>query len=178
MLDNIRTIFKILNDRKEQKVARNLFQKSMTISTAESCTGGLLSSRLTDVAGSSTFIKENFITYANSSKVALLNVSNTTLNEFGAVSEQCAKEMAEGLFQRTDSDIVICTTGIAGPTGAEDGKPIGTIYISIKNQYKLEVKRFNLNPKLPRIAMKYLFTEKALEFLLDFLDRNYSQIKF
>ena len=81
----------------EQKVANVLFEKNLTISTAESCTGGLVSSKLTDISGSSSYIKENFVTYANEAKMEILGVTETTLNTYGAVSEQCAKEMAEGL---------------------------------------------------------------------------------
>ena len=105
------------------------------------CTGGLLSSRLTDVAGSSSYIKENFVTYANEAKIELLNVSQETLETYGAVSEQCAKEMAEGLYKKTGCDVAISTTGIAVPTTPEAGRPVGLMYVAIKNNAHLQLKR-------------------------------------
>lgn len=154
----------------EKAIARILLEKAMSISTTESCTGGLVSSRLTDIAGSSAFIKENYVTYANEAKIKLLNVSSQTLETQGAVSEQCAKEMVEGLFAATGCDIALSTTGIAGPDGGSGEKPVGTIYIGIKSAYKTEVRRFNLNPKYNRRIMKYAFSQVALEFLLEFLN--------
>ena len=153
----------------EYKIAKILTKKNLIVSTAESCTGGLLSSRLTDVSGSSAYIMENYVTYANEAKIKILNVSPETLQNYGAVSEQCAKEMAEGLFKATGANIAICTTGIAGPTGAAEGKPVGTMFISLKTKDSLIVKKINLNPKFNRTKMKYEFTQKALTLLLDYL---------
>lgn len=169
VLENIKLFFKQINPRTEQAVARILLSKSMTVSVAESCTGGLISSRLTDIAGSSAYIKENFITYANEAKIKHLGVSEKTLNQHGAVSEECAKEMAQGLFDKTNCDISLVTTGIAGPGGATKEKNVGLLYIAIKNQYTIKVKKFELNPHHNRKTMKFLFSQKALEFLLEFL---------
>ncbi len=160
------------NENIEQKVANVLFEKNLTISTAESCTGGLVSSKLTDISGSSSYIKENFVTYANEAKMEILGVTEATLNTYGAVSEQCAKEMAEGLFNKTGCDITLCTTGIAGPTGAEKGKPVGTMFVAAKNKYATEIKRIQLSPKYSRKKMKEVFSQKALEFVLDFINNN------
>ncbi|MBR1753648.1 CinA family protein [bacterium] len=162
-------MLKMFFTKPEYKIAKILTQKGLIVSTAESCTGGLISSRLTDVSGSSAFIKENYVTYANEVKSKLLNVSQETLNTQGAVSEQCAREMAQGLFIQTKCDIALCITGIAGPTGGTPEKPVGTVFISIKNKDLLLVKKFNLNPRLKRTKMKYAFSQKALEFLLEFL---------
>lgn len=156
----------------EQKIAKVLFDNNLIISSAESCTGGLLSSRLTDVAGSSRYIKCNFITYSNDMKQALLGVSENTLEQFGAVSKECAAEMASGLHERTNADVVICTTGIAGPTGGSPNKPVGLIYVAIKSKYKAVVQEFRINPKLKRTKMKYKFTQVALEMLYEFLSDN------
>lgn len=169
---NIKLFFKQLGTKTEQAVARIMFNKSMTISAAESCTGGLLSSRLTDIAGSSVYIKENYVTYSNEAKMKLLDVKEETLKNFGAVSEQCAKEMAEGLFNRANCDICITTTGIAGPGGATENKPVGLMYVAIKNKYITKVKKIELNPHYKRKTMKYLFSQKALEFLLEFLNET------
>ena len=100
----------------EEQLGKYLIDNKLTIATAESCTGGLVSSRLTDVSGSSEYIKLNFVTYANEAKHKILGVSWDILDNFGAVSEECAEAMANGLYQATNCDIALCTTGIAGPT--------------------------------------------------------------
>ncbi len=171
--ESLKYIYKILCSKTEQYVARILFNYSIKIATAESCTGGLLSSRLTDVAGSSSYTKENFVTYANEAKIELLNVSKDTLEKYGAVSEECAIEMAEGLSAKTGCDVAIATTGVAGPTTPEQGKPVGLVYIAVKNKYATQVKKFEINPHHSRKMIKYLFTQVALEFLLEFLNTNY-----
>lgn len=174
LFENIGLLIKQLDTKTEQKIARFLFNSSMTVSTAESCTGGLVSSRLTDIAGSSAYIKENFITYANEAKMELLGVSEETLKNHGAVSEECAYEMVRGLFDRMNSDgkncdIALVTTGIAGPGGSTETKKVGLLYVAIKNQYSTKVKKFELDSNYSRKKMKFLFSQKALEFLYDFL---------
>ena len=116
----------------EEKLGKFLLNNILTIATAESCTGGLLSSKLTDVSGSSAYIRLNFVTYANEAKHNILGVSWDILNNFGAVSEECAQAMAEGLQKATGADIALCTTGIAGPTGGTKEKPVGLIYIGLR----------------------------------------------
>ncbi|MGN0018735.1 MAG: CinA family protein [Candidatus Gastranaerophilaceae bacterium] len=172
-LDQIKYFNKQINTKTEQTVARILFNYSIKLSTVESCTGGLLSSRLTDIAGSSSYIKENFITYANESKIELLNVSPETLEKFGSVSEECAIEMAEGLYQKTGCDIAISTTGVAGPTVPEEGTTVGVLFVAIKNKYITKVKKFEVNPHHSRKMIKFLFSQSALEFLIEFLNENY-----
>ena len=163
---NLKAYIKSQNSKIPDKVAKKLIEKHLKISTAESCTGGLLSSRLTDMSGSSAYISLNFVTYSNESKQKVLNVSLETLKQFGAVSKQCAYEMANGLIELTKSDVVLCTTGIAGPTGDEN-KPIGLIYIACGYRDKIEVREFNLNSKYNRKNMKFMFTEEAFKFLLE-----------
>lgn len=170
ILENVKLFFKQINTDTEQSIARILLNKSMTISVAESCTGGLVSSRLTDIAGSSAYIKENYVTYANEVKSKLLGVSEETLKTHGAVSEECALEMAQGLFEKTNCDITLSTTGIAGPGGATATKNVGLMYVAIKNKYKIKVKKIELNPNYKRKTMKFLFSQKALEFLREFLN--------
>ncbi len=174
--ENISYFRSLLSTKTEQQVARILFNYSIKLSTAESCTGGLLSSRLTDIAGSSAYTKENFITYANEAKIEILDVKPETIETYGAVSEECAKEMAEGLYNKTGCDIAISTTGIAGPTSNEEGKSIGLMYVAIKNKYSLECKEINVNPQHSRRMIKYIFTQEALKFLIDFLNKNYTSI--
>lgn len=169
IIENIKLILKQLDERTEKTIARILFNNSMTISTAESCTGGLISSRLTDVAGSSVYTKQNFVTYANEAKINLLGVNPETLQQHGAVSEECALEMVKGLYEKTNCDIALVTTGIAGPDGGTDEKPVGTMYVAIKNKYTTTVKKIELDPKYGRKKMKFLFSQSALEFLIEFL---------
>ena len=103
----------------------------MTLSTAESCTGGLIGHRLTQVPGSSAYFKEGFIVYSNDAKIKRLQVDSKLIEEFGAVSEPVARAMAEGVCRVTGADIGISVTGIAGPSGGSDLKPVGLTYIAI-----------------------------------------------
>lgn len=160
------------NLKLEKNIAEILKEHSLVISVAESCTGGLLSSRLTDISGSSEYIRANFVTYSNESKMALLDVKDETLRIYGAVSEQCAREMSEGLYRKTKADIAISTTGLAGPTGATETKPVGLMYVGITNRYKSVVQQFKLNPKFDRIRMKQEFAQCALQMLLDSLSEG------
>lgn len=100
--------------------------KGVTIATAESCTGGLLSAALTDIAGSSAVFERGFVTYSNAAKVAMVQVNPATLDAFGAVSEQVAEQMARGARQSASADIAVSITGIAGP-GGSDHKPEGRV---------------------------------------------------
>ena len=121
-------------DTKLKKVAEFLWKNNLTIATAESCTGGLLASRFTDIAGSSSYINESHVTYANSAKHKYLNVDNEIFEKYGAVSYECAHAMAEGLKKLSNCDIAVCTTGIAGPGGGTPEKPVGLVYISISTK--------------------------------------------
>ena len=113
-------------------VANKLVSEKCRISTAESCTGGLVSHLLTSVSGSSAFFNQSFVTYSNQSKCNELGVLESTILTFGEVSEACAKEMVQGLVERTGSDYAISITGIAGPDGGTEKKPVGTVYIGIQ----------------------------------------------
>lgn len=156
----------------EEELGKYLIENKLTISTAESCTGGLLSSKLTDVSGSSEYVKLNFVTYANEAKHKILGVSWDILNNFGAVSEECAEAMANGLYQATGCDIALCTTGIAGPTGGTKEKPVGLVYISMMYKGIVTVKEIKLSPTLPRIEMKEQFANHALKLTLDILTKD------
>ena len=156
----------------EEELGKYLIENKLTIATAESCTGGLLSSKLTDVSGSSEYVKLNFVTYANEAKHKILGVSWDILNNFGAVSEECAEAMANGLYEATDCDIALCTTGIAGPTGGTREKPVGLVYISMRYKGIVTVKEVKLSPTLPRIEMKEQFANQALKLALDILTRD------
>ena len=152
-----------------EKIAKILIERKLTIATTESCTGGLLSSKFTDVSGSSAFVHLNFVTYSNEAKHKILGVKNSTLEKFGAVSEECAKEMAEGLHKVTNADICISTTGIAGPTGGSEEKPVGLMYSSVYTKNGSIVFRVLLPPETPRILMKEKFAEEVLDKLYKML---------
>lgn len=156
----------------EEELGKFLAENKLTVATAESCTGGLVSSKLTDVSGSSEYVKLNFVTYANEAKHDILGVDPEILNTFGAVSEQCAEAMANGLQKVTGCDVAICTTGIAGPTGGTKEKPVGLVYISVKYNNIVTIKEIKLPPNTPRKEMKELFANHALKLALDILTKD------
>lgn len=156
----------------EEELGNILKENNLTISTAESCTGGLVSSRLTDVSGSSDYVKLNVITYANEAKHRILGVSWDILDTKGAVSAECAQAMAEGLQKFSNCDVSLCTTGIAGPTGGTAQKPVGLMYISIKYKNVVSIKEVRLSPETPRIEMKQLFADEAFKLAISVLSEN------
>ena len=150
-------------------IAKILTERNLKIATVESCTGGLLSSKLTDVSGSSVFIHLNLVTYANEAKHQMLGVRNETLENFGAVSEECSYEMASGLQKLTDADICVSTTGIAGPTGGTSEKPVGLMFSTICTREKAVTFQINFHPEISRVEMKEMFVQAVLEKLYAFL---------
>ncbi|MDD2371871.1 MAG: competence/damage-inducible protein A [Firmicutes bacterium] len=123
----------------ESLVAGKLTEKKLKIAVAESCTGGLLSNTFTNISGSSDFFDRAYITYNNQAKIEELNVKKSTLEQYGAVSENTAIEMAEGVFSKTNVDLAISITGIAGPTGGTIDKPVGLVYIAFKYKEQISV---------------------------------------
>lgn len=158
--------------KNEKRIASILRKRKYQISIAESCTGGLISSRMTDLSGSSEYITINFVTYSNEAKKLYLGVKEDTLLQFGAVSEQTAREMVNGLVSKTGCDVALATTGIAGPTGGSEDKPVGTIYVGVQIKDNVYVKRFNLNPAYSRTKLKRRFARRALEYLLELLQKQ------
>lgn len=140
-----------------------------TISFAESCTGGLLASCLTDISGASEYFNESFVTYSNEAKNSILGVNKDTLNKYGAVSPEVALEMAEGLLKKTKADIAVATTGIAGPSGGSFSKPIGLIYIGIASKERSMVTKYLGPNNAERTVLKGLFVQKTFEAVYDFL---------
>ena len=149
-----------------KKIGEILISKNLKISTTESCTGGLLSSKLTDISGSSAYITLNLVTYANESKEKMLGV---VLNEEGVVSENCAFQMAKGLHNLTGSDICVSTTGIAGPTGGSKEKPVGLMYSAIYTPDKYQTYKIQVDSNLSRIEIKEQFTQEVLKNIFEFL---------
>ncbi|EKQ50449.1 MULTISPECIES: competence/damage-inducible protein A [unclassified Clostridium] len=125
----------------EEVVAKLLIEKNLTISTAESCTGGMIASSLINYPGISEVFLEGAVTYSNEAKHNRLGVSNETLNKYGAVSEETAKEMAIGIAKTAKTDVSIVTTGIAGPEGGTEEKPVGLVYIGVYVQGEVTVQR-------------------------------------
>ena len=129
-------------DELEERVGALLKEKSMTLATAESCTGGLIGHRITQISGSSDYFKEGFVVYSNAAKINRLKVEPKLIEEFGAVSEPVARAMAEGVCRVTGADIGVSITGIAGPSGGSDLKPVGLTYIAVHDQSGTYCRKF------------------------------------
>lgn len=112
-------------------VVRDFGDAGMTITTAESCTGGLISSAITSISGSSDVFEAGFVTYSNEIKSEVLGVEKSVLRENGAVSAECASQMAMGALEAADADAAVAVTGIAGPGGGTETKPVGLVYIAV-----------------------------------------------
>ncbi len=147
----------------EMAVVRLLKKHELTVTTAESCTGGLLAARLVNVPGVSDVFREGFITYANRSKRKILDVSKSTLKKYGAVSEQTAKEMATGGVFATDADVCVAITGLAGPDGGTEEKPVGLVYIACYLREKVRVERYQFKGNRNKIREQSVV--KALDLL-------------
>ncbi|MDP8213228.1 MAG: CinA family protein [Candidatus Zapsychrus exili] len=159
----------------EEKVAKLLIQAKKTISIAESCTGGLLSSRLTDIPGSSQFLKLGLVVYSNEAKIKLLKIPKETIAKYGTVDENIAIKMAEQVRKLFKTDFGIGITGIAGPTGATKTKPIGLVYIAISTKFDcicfkiLGTVPCGLSPNAKRKNIKNQTVNFTLKTLLEFL---------
>jgi nicotinamide-nucleotide amidase len=127
------------------KLVALLLEKELKIATAESCTGGLISKSLTDIAGSSDWFECGFVTYSNAAKTNMIGVPESVISEYGAVSEAVANAMANGALRYSVADCSIAVTGIAGPTGSSPGKPVGTVWIAVAIESQI-------------FTQKYLFT--------------------
>lgn len=148
----------------EEVVLQLLRKKNLTLATAESCTGGLIASRLTDIAGSSDVFTHGWVTYANRAKVEQLGVSDESLDQWGAVSEAVALEMAEGALSRSGADVAVSITGIAGPGGGSVEKPVGTAWLALarKNHKSVAEKVFHLRD---RNGFKKAASQSALDLI-------------
>ena len=155
----------------EMAVVRLLEKYDLTVTPAESCTGGLLAGRLVNVPGVSEVFREGFITYSNKAKRKILDVSKSTLKKYGAVSEQTAKEMAMGGAFATDADICIAITGLAGPDGATDEKPVGLVYIASYLKDKVSVEEYHFKGNRNKIREQSVV--KALDLLRRSVLDNY-----
>ena len=134
------------NDKLEQVIADLLIQNNLTVSTAESCTSGLLASRLTDVPGSSQYFKGGSVCYSNELKINDIGVDKDLIERYGAVSEEVAESLAKNIAQKNNTDIGIGITGIAGPDGGTEKKPVGLVFVGIFYKNNLYIKKYNLTP--------------------------------
>ena len=138
-------VYSIDNKELEEVVGEFLISNNISISIAESCTGGLLSSYFTSVPGISSVFKKGVITYSNESKMKDLGVNEETLKNYGAVSKETAIEMAKGVRESSNTDIGLSVTGIAGPGGGTQEKPVGLVYIAIANKEGAHYNRLNIS---------------------------------
>ena len=157
--------------KKEIKLVELLKEKQLIITTAESCTAGLVSAAIVNVSGASTVFKEGYITYCDESKRRLLGVSQDTLNKYKAVSAQTAMEMAKGAADKARADIGISVTGVAGPD-TEDGKPVGLVYTGIYyyNDGVIVNKAYEHNLKGDRQQIRNQAVECAIDMVIDVID--------
>ncbi len=151
----------------EEIVASLLIKKGLTISVAESCTGGLVSHRLTNISGSSNYYKCGIISYSNQAKSIFLKVDNELIKEKGAVSPEVAREMAVGIRTSAHTDIGLGITGIAGPTGATPRKPVGLVYIALSSRTKQISQKFIFSGN--REEIKWKASQAALDILRKYL---------
>ena len=152
------------DDSMEESIVRMLTERHLTLATAESCTGGLLANRITDVPGASAVFLEGFVTYSNASKTALLGVPAELISAHGAVSEQVVRAMAEGVLAKSGATHALATTGIAGPGGGSEEKPVGTVWLALSSKGE-ETVSWKQHLPLDRKAFKRAVTQSALDRL-------------
>jgi nicotinamide-nucleotide amidase len=155
----------------EEVIAGLLTKKKLTIAIAESCTGGSITNRLTNVSGSSDYLERGLVTYSNAAKISMLGVPAEVIEKHGAVSEETARLMAEGVRKLAGTDLGLSSTGIAGPTGGNEEKPVGTVYLALSDSSGTICRHHAF--KWDRQRNKDIFSEAAL-----FLLKNYLQEKF
>lgn len=156
-------IFATNGELMEEIVGELLKSNGKTLSIAESCTGGLISQRLTDISGSSAFFVESAITYANEAKIKTLNVAPEIIENYGAVSKETAEAMAKGMREKSGTDYAISVTGIAGPTGGTEEKPIGLVFVGYADGN--QVKSFKIILPGDRFLIRWRASQAALDYL-------------
>ncbi len=157
-------IFGIDDDSMESAIVNLLTDQRKTLALAESCTGGMIANRITDVPGASAVLIAGLVTYSNQSKQALLGVRSESLDAHGAVSEVVAREMAEGAIARLDTDYAISVTGIAGPSGGTDAKPVGTVFMALARRDAQTIVRRQFN-NFDRETFKFVTSQQSLSML-------------
>lgn len=148
-----------------REIIETLIKKKIVVATAESCTGGLIASAITDVPGASSIFGYGMVTYSNEAKKAILGVKEETLAQFGAVSKETAYEMAKGLKRVSDADIAVSVTGIAGPSGGSAEKPVGLVYMGLAKGEEIFVKKNLFSGSRDEIRRQTVAT--ALRFIAE-----------
>ena len=157
-------------DSIENALAQSLLKKGKTMVAAESCTGGLIAKRMTDISGVSSVFLGGCVTYTNEAKMNLLGVKKETLEAYGAVSKETAAEMAEGVRKRLGADIGVSATGIAGPTGGTAETPVGTVFIGVSREGRTEVKKLSLSSMRSREYIRIVSASNAFDMALKMLN--------
>ena len=147
-----------------ESIHKKLIKKKLTISVAESCTGGLLAHNLTKLANSSKYFQMGLTTYSNQAKIKILKVNKNIIKKYGAVSKECCKSMVQNLSKISKSKINVSITGIAGPGGASKNKPVGLVYIGIKKGKTLHIKESKFKLK-KRNLIQILTVKKVINIL-------------
>ena len=148
-----------------QSLHKKLIKKKLTISVAESCTGGLLAHNFTKLANSSKYFQMGLTTYSNQAKIKILKVNKNIIRKYGAVSHECCYAMVKNLSKISKADINVSITGIAGPKGGTKKKPVGLVYIGVKKGAKIEINKFLFKSK-KRSSIQKATVKKALNLLL------------
>lgn len=164
-------VFSLNGETMEQVIAKLLTDRGETVSTAESCTGGLIARRLTELSGSSKFFMEGAVTYSNEAKIRTLDVRQETLDKFGAVSKETAEEMARGMRERANTDYAISVTGTAGPDGGSQDKPVGTVWFGLADRESIKT------IKLVFPGDRYLIRWRSSQAALDLLRRRLIKVQ-
>jgi PncC family amidohydrolase len=154
--------------RLEERLGAMLRERGLSLALAESCTGGLIASRVTDVPGSSSYFLSGIVTYSNEAKEKFLGVSTESITTHGAVSKEVAEQMAQGIRRATGADIGISVTGIAGPTGGSPEKPVGLVYIGVASAQGAFVRRCQFTGN--RLEIKTQTVDVALQLAIDLLE--------
>ncbi len=157
-----------ISSETEKKAAHLLTKNDHTISTAESCTGGLIAHRLTNVPGSSMYFLSGIVTYSNEAKIEHLGVDKNELQKRGAVSAEVASQMAEGVRRKMGTDIGLATSGIAGPGGGTEEKPVGTVYMALSDKEEVRSRKFHFSGN--RWEVKRQTSEKALQWIIEYFE--------
>ena len=154
--------------KKVKQVIKLLIKKKISLSVAESCTGGMLSSLITSISGSSKVFRSGFVTYSNQAKSKFLKVPNTIIKNYGAVSVHCCLSMVNNLSKMTKSKLCISITGIAGPRGGTKQKPIGLVFVGIKHGKKVIVNKYQFGNK-DRQSIRKKAVEKTLTLISEII---------
>ena len=151
-----------------EKLHKKLIKKKITLSVAESCTGGLLSSKFTRLSGSSKYFQMGLVTYSNNAKIKILKVKKKIIDKYGSVSPECCGSMVQGLTKISKSKINISITGIAGPNGGTKDKPVGLVYIGLTKRNKTIVSK-NFFKKKNRKSIQNKTVEKCIKLIQDII---------